>query len=375
MWLALSVAALVGQLLLALAVWFNHRNTPDVEREAPLEEPEPLLVVVPARNEEANIGGCVAALCASDHPKLRVRVVDDGSSDRTAEVARAAASGHARVEVIPAGELPPGWLGKNNAVTVGARDADEPWILFLDADLRVEPSCLSRAQAMAVRQKADLFTMMPRLAMVSFWELVIQPLIAQLIDAWMPAREINDPRHRRAGAIGPFMLFRREAYLAIGGHDAVKSEVVEDLRLAEIVKRAGKRLVYARGIGLASVRMYDSLAAIVRGWTKNFHVALAGALWAAPLLAASLLFLYAGPLLLPIGALAASAGTKAIAVGGAAAAAYAFGRFDLARRFGVTARLFFLAPLGAGVIAWILLASALRAATGKTIQWKGRAVQ
>jgi len=373
--LALAIAALVGQALLALATWFNHRQLPDAEAETPLapDQAPPLLVVVPARDEEANIGDCVKSLLMSDLPRLRLRVVDDDSRDATAARTREAAAGDPRFELVAAGALPDGWLGKNHALAVGAV-GDEPWLLFVDADVRVAPDALSRALASSVRRDADLFTMMPRVAMRGFWEVAVQPLIAQLIDAWLPAREINDPRHRRAAAIGPFMLFRRAAYARIGGHEAVRGEVVEDLRLAEAIKRAGLRLVYARGIRLATVRMYDSLGAIVRGWTKNFHVALAGALWAAPLVALGLLLLDAGPFALPIAA--AAVGARAAWAVALASLAVAVGaRLDLARRFGVTARHLWLAPLGACVVAWIVLASALRAATGGTVRWKGRAVR
>jgi hypothetical protein len=140
--------------------------------------------------------------------------------------------------------------------------------------------------------------------------------------------------------------------------------------LAEAVKRAGLRLVLARGVELASLRMYDSLGAIVRGWSKNFHVALGGAAWAAPLAGALLLAVYAGPYLVPLVAAAAGA-RRALVVGAAAAAVAVLGRLDLARRYGVTARAFWLAPLGAAVVAGILLRSVLPGA----VEWKGRVVR
>jgi glycosyltransferase involved in cell wall biosynthesis len=327
--------------------------------------------VVAARDEEANIGACVGAIAASRYAgPLRVRVVDDGSTDRTAAIAGAIADRDPRGEVVAAGALPDGWLGKNHALHVGTRGASEPWLLFVDADLRVGEGAIARAVAAATRRGADLFTMMPRVEARSFWERAVMPLVTQLIDAWLPAREINQPERREAAAIGPFMLFRREAYRRIGGHEAVRAEVVEDLRLAEAVKRAGLRLVYARGIALASVRMYDSLAAIVRGWSKNFHVALGRAAWLAPVAAAGLVLFFAGPFVVPL--VAALAGARAAAlVGGAAALVAVLARIDFSRRYGVTLRGAWATPLGALVIAWILVRSSLR----RPVSWKGRPVR
>jgi hypothetical protein len=166
------------------------------------------------------------------------------------------------------------------------------------------------------------------------------------------------------------MLFRRSAYEQIGGHEAVRAEVVEDRALAEAVKAAGLRLALVRGVELASLRMYDSLGAIVRGWSKNFHVALGGATWAAPLAAAALLLVFAGPYLLPIAAALAGA-PRAAAVGLGAAAVAVVARLDLARRYGVSARAPWLAPLGAAVVALIMLRSVLPVA----MEWKGRPIR
>jgi hypothetical protein len=130
------------------------------------------------------------------------------------------------------------------------------------------------------------------------------------------------------------------------------------------------RLLLVRGVEVASLRMYDSLRAIVRGWSKNFHLALGGAPWAAPLAAALLLAVYAGPYLVPLVAVAAGA-RGALALGLAAAAVAVAGRLDLARRYGVSARSAWLAPLGAAVVAAILVRSVLPVA----VEWKGRAVR
>src|SRR5207244_1678809 len=119
------------------------------------------------------------------------------------------------VEVMAAGELPPGWRGKNHALWRGAADAREDYVLFVDADLRVGPECVARAVGAAERARADLYTFLPRIEACTAAERAVQPLVAQLVIAWLPPREVNDPARPRAGACGPFLLFRRAAYEAI----------------------------------------------------------------------------------------------------------------------------------------------------------------
>ncbi|HJZ87286.1 MAG TPA: glycosyltransferase [Polyangia bacterium] len=372
--LVLAAIALLGQLACAWAVAFNYEHAPDLERE-PMGPTPPLLVVVPARNEEKNLAPCLEALAASHYPgRLRIRVIDDGSTDRTGEIARALAAADPRIEVKTGAPLPAGWLGKNHALWQGTRGADESFLLFVDADLRVAPEALGRTVAAAERTSADLLTMVPRVTVASFWELCVQPLVAQLIFAAVPTREINQPHKPPASAIGPFLLFRRSAYERIGGHEAVRAQVVEDLKLAEAVKRAGLRLLYGRGIGLASLRMYDSLGGIVRGWSKNFHVAFGRAPWVAPLLAAGLLTVFAGPYLLPWAAAAAQA-PAALVVSAAAISVAWWGRLDCARRWGISREKPWLAPLGALVVSWIILRAAWRVLARRPIEWKGRQVR
>ncbi len=365
----LAALALGNQLLAILILRWNFHHTPDLDAEAPVLDGPPLLVIVPARNEAANIGECVEALGASFYKQIRIRVVDDGSTDETAAIVRAVAARDPRVEVVAAGELPAGWLGKNHAVWVGAEGAREEYLLFVDADVRVGPECLGRVIGAAERGRADLVTVMPRILAFGFWELAAQTLVAQLILGWLPAAQINDPRHARAQGIGPFMLFRQRAYRAIGGHEAVRAEVVEDLRIAERLKHAGHRLIYLRGVNQLSVRMYDSLGGLVRGYTKNFHEPFKRALWSVPLVAAYELVMFAGPYVLPPLALAAGAHTAAWLAFGALAAHLA-GRLDAWLTWRLTPRHPYLAPLGAAVVAYILVAAARR----RPVSWKGRPV-
>jgi cellulose synthase/poly-beta-1,6-N-acetylglucosamine synthase-like glycosyltransferase len=331
-------------------------------------------VVVPVRDEERNIAPCLDALGRSDYPRLRIRVVDDGSTDRTSAILAEAARHDPRIDVRTAGELPDGWLGKSHALWSGTRDAREDWLLFLDADVRLTPSCIDRAVAAATRRNADLLTVVPEIRVMTFWETTVQAIIAYSVLLWLDAGAINDGNRSRAAAMGPFMLFRRAAYEQIGGHRRVHAEIAEDLRLAEATKAAGKRLVLVRGTQIAAIRMYDSLGAIVAGWSKNFHVALEGKLWLAPFAASALLFFYAAPETLPLVALA-RADHLGAGLALCAAALSLAARIDGERLYGLPARGWSLAPLGGVVAAWILLRSVLRAAFGAPSTWKGRSVR
>jgi hypothetical protein len=167
------------------------------------------------------------------------------------------------------------------------------------------------------------------------------------------------------------MLFRRSAYEAIGGHEAVRAEVVEDARLGERLKRSGRRLVFLQGVSLLSLRMYRDVRGIVRGFQKNFHEVIPP--WAAPIAAAATLVFIAGPWLLPVAAAAAGAwGPALVALAGGLLAVG--GRIDLQRTWRLTARAPWLAPLGALVIVWILVGGAARRLIGRRVAWKGRAV-
>lgn len=376
-------ATLVGSLwaLTMLGIRRNHAKTPDVDNEAPATgDPPTVMTVVPARNEERNLGACLQALSASDYPRLRIRVVDDGSTDRTAEIGHAATVRDDRIEMIRITHLPEDWLGKNYALWRGTAGATDDWFLFLDADVRITPSCLGRAVAAAERTRADLFTMMIRIETLGFWEIAVQSLIAHALMLLFDPVKINSSAHPRAvAAYGPFMLVRRQAYDAIGGHAAVRAQVVEDLRLAEAVKSAGLRLVVARGITVASVRMYDSLSAIVRGWSKNAFIKrtkpnqIATPPWAVPLAVLGMLVFYESPWALFVASLF-HGGVSAIAVAGGALGVALLAQLDFARLYRIDLRWPLLAPLGAVVACWILSSAALRVARGKPAVWKGRAV-
>ncbi len=254
-------------------------------------EPEPLIeltVIVPARNEQDCIGACLHSLVGQSEQGVfelgqdwELIVVDDGSADRTAEIAR----NFPGVVVMRAGTLHPGWTGKANAVFTAARKARGKWLLFTDADTIHEPGDLRRGLHEAARHKVGMLSYSPRQIVSGFAQRALMPLVfCELALAYPPAK-VSDPNQRVAAANGQFLLVERETYRRLGGHASVHDRVLEDVELAFLAKRrkAGLRFRYADDA--LSTRMYRTTGAMIEGWTKNlallFNNALALAVWRA----------------------------------------------------------------------------------------------
>lgn len=230
-------------------------------------------VIVPARNERRNIGRCVQSILASDYPAFEIIAVDDHSTDGTGEVARAIAASDARLRVIDAPPLPTGWFGKQWACAAGASTARGDLLIFTDADTRHAPDLMARAVNALRQRNADMLSVAGHQEMHSFWERVVQPQVFGLLALRYGSGEAvsNTRRPENAIANGQFILMRREAYEAMGGHSIVRDRVAEDLGLAQEFVRAGRRIALLAGIDQLSTHMYASLAELVRGWRKNIY--------------------------------------------------------------------------------------------------------
>jgi len=236
-------------------------------------------VVIPARNEARDIGSTVESLRAQWGVELEIVVVDDHSSDATAAIVAQLASADPRVRLLAAPALPPGWLGKPHALAYGAAQARYPWLLFADADVRFSPRALASAVLEAQARRVDLLTLVPRPVFGGFWERAIQPVMATVLFAGICFAKVNDPADPQSMGIGAFLLVRREAYDAIGGHAAIRDRVVDDYALAQSVKRAGRRIWLADGGALLALRMYHGLGETWRGWSKNLYDGLKLPIW------------------------------------------------------------------------------------------------
>ena len=281
--LAIAFAACAGLLILQLRLQQVFATAPSLQRASESDCPEDsLCVVIPAYNEAQNIAPCLSSVLTSAHPctDWQVLVVDDDSSDDTVQQAIATAHQHstseARFDLLRAGPRPAGerWVGKNWACSRAMDQVSSTWVLFIDADVRLKPDTLRRALAQAREEQVDLFSLAPRLVCGCLAEWMVQPIMASLLGLSFPIDEANDPDSEVAFAAGPFMLFRRMSYTAIGGHRALAAEVVEDLALARLIKAGGFRLRYLLGLDAVDLRMYADLASLWEGWSKNWFIGL-----------------------------------------------------------------------------------------------------
>jgi len=220
-------------------------------------------VIVPARNEEANLGDCLRSLIGQSGPRYEIIVVDDHSSDRTRAIAESFP-----VKFITADPLPEGWSGKCNACWSGARIAKGKWLLFTDADTRHAGNSIEQGWREAENNDAAVLSYSPKQEVRSFAERALMPVIfAELAVTYRP-KDVSDPASSAAAANGQYLLIRRDAYDAVGGHAAVAQAILEDVELARLVKRAGYKLQF-RMSDVVSTRMYRSFAQMWEGWTKN----------------------------------------------------------------------------------------------------------
>ncbi len=241
-----------------------------VKRLADLPAPAParwprLTLVVPACNEEAALGPALRSRLTDDYPDLEVIVVDDRSTDGTGRVADAIAAEDPRVRAVHVTELPPGWLGKLNALELGGRAATGEWLLFSDADVHVEPGTLRRAVAVAEARDLDLLAVLPRVVHRGLLLTALLSGVIRSIALQFRLWEVEDPRSRAYLGIGAFNLVRRSTWQRAGGFDWLRLEPVDDAGLGLLFKRIGARCGLAAAQDLVEVEWYPSFWTAVVG--------------------------------------------------------------------------------------------------------------
>ncbi|WP_435010689.1 glycosyltransferase [Tundrisphaera lichenicola] len=242
--------------------------------EGPIPDGPEIAAIVPARNEEANIAQTIESLRAQEYPSLTITVVDDQSTDQTWPILERIANesdNRAALRVVRGLERPAGWVGKTWAVHQGVSKTRAEWLWFVDADMGLHPRALASAIREADRTGADLVSLLPGVRCETFWQGTIAASFLQLLAQLYPIDRVNDPDRPDALAAGGFILVRSSAYERAGGHEACRGEIIEDLKLAQHVKKAGGKLAVRLAPGLAWTHMYGSFGEIWRGLRKNAY--------------------------------------------------------------------------------------------------------
>lgn len=331
--------------------------------------------LVPARNEEANIGPCVRSLLTQQYPDFQVIVLDDESSDGTWQVLVTLAARDSRLRVLRGKPLPDGWVGKSWACHQLVQAADSELLLFTDADTRHHPQTLLNAAAALIAEEADLVTAFPKQDVISWAERLAIPVLPWSILSFLPLGLAYRLRTRfLSAAIGQFMLFRRDAYEQIGGHAAVRQHTIDDVALGRSIKAHRLRLRLVYGGSRIRCRMYENLYQVYEGLTKNLFgifennvpVFLFIWLWLA--------VVFLEPLVVLV--LAATGATMSELSLGLAAAAVALSLLLWAVstwRFGFPLYLVFMYPLTILFAVTIALSSMVLTISGRST-WKGRRI-
>jgi chlorobactene glucosyltransferase len=337
-----------------------------------------VFVIVPARNEGHNIGACLESLLSQRYAgRFGIVVVDDDSTDDTAAKVLAFGDAGKRLSLIRAPALPSDWVGKVNACCAGvaAVPADIEWLCFMDADMHADARLIASAVNAAMREKLDLLSLAPRQELGSFAERLILPCGLYLLGFSQDLDHVQSKDCDDAVATGQFMLLRREAYDAVGGHAAVPGAISEDVELARLFKRRGYRVILKDGSALLSTRMYTGWQTLWPGVAKNLSDMLGGPSQTILKAVAALVLAWAA-LVLPLMDVAACASSSHDAcaaitpalIGSAAAVAL---HIAGAQHFGIPAWYGLLFPVGYGAGTFLALDSVWSKWLGRR-RWKGR---
>ena len=236
-------------------------------------------VIIPARNEERSLPACLASLLRQSEPgfalgqQWELIIINDDSTDKTREIAAEAVATHDGVILLDAPALDlsnrGGFTGKSNACWTAAQASRGCHLLFTDADTIHETNDISRSLREADRHKAVLLSYSPRQIVTGFWQHAVMPLIFSELASVYPSKEVNDPARSLAAANGQFILVEREAYFSVGGHRAIGKEILEDVALANNIKRSSRTIRFRFAPEALSAQMYRTTSEMIEGWTKN----------------------------------------------------------------------------------------------------------
>lgn len=368
----MSIVIVVLAVLLAPMILVGALNllaAPRLHRVPARRQGPQVSVLVPARDEAPNLRRLLPALLATEYEPLELVILDDGSADETAAVVRAFAVGDPRIRLLEGSEPPPGWTGKNWACHQLAVHASGDLIIFCDADMRPGPGAVGRTVAALERSGAQALTAIPRHEPGGRFEDAVIPLITTVpVAALLPLPLVSRTRTVSLSVgNGQWFAWQAAAYRRLGGHARVRSDVIEDVRLARLAKTAGYRLAAFVAPRDLTVRMYEGSASTREGFSKNLYPLLGGRPWT---LAVALAFLVAaglGPIVVAV----AAVGSELWAVALLPLAALLAIRLMAATLVGDKPTIVALHPGGVIAVAALAVESWRRHRRG-TVAWKRR---
>lgn len=263
-------------LLISLSVFtlisvYNLFTAPVIKPRSNTNKKEDLVsVLVPARNEERNISSCLNGILNQDYKNIEVIVLDDHSTDNTHDIVKLINS--AKIKLLNGKELPEGWLGKNWACHQLAQNATGSYLLFIDADVEIMPKVISSAIFEIQESNASLISIFPTQKIKSIGEHLIVPLMNWLLLTFLPLKFVYLLNNKAfVAANGQFMLWKKDDYIKVGGHEIVKNKVVEDMELARLIKKSNLKVKTLLGGDLVYCKMYNSFTEAYAGFQKNFY--------------------------------------------------------------------------------------------------------
>ena len=275
----MQTALLILGVVLAL-IWLDRvrdavsgrKLVPDIAAEPPLPDSAcpRIAVIVPARNEAAQLPRAMASLLALDYPQLEIIAVNDRSTDETGTILDEFAARSSRLRVIHVNALPEGWLGKTHAMWLAAQQTDADWLLFTDADIVFRPDTLRRVMSNVSRTRADHFVLLPQLETHTLGERALFSFFQLLFVFGHRPWKVSDPKTRDSIGIGAFNLIRRSTYQELGTYSALRLAVLDDMMLGEVVKRRGYNQRCGLGQELISLKWASGTSQVISNFDKNF---------------------------------------------------------------------------------------------------------
>ena len=364
-----------GLFIFMINLTLNLRNLKTLHHDEKIPGPAPFIsVLVPARDEEANIAACLESLQKQDYQNYEILVLDDNSSDNTGVIVENVAAGDSRVRTLRGEPLPKGWTGKSFACYQLARQARGSWLLFVDADTTHAPHMLRAALGQALRLNSSLLSGFPRQLASSLPQKIAIPVLYFIILTWFPLWWLQRAKEPKPSlAIGQFLLFPREEYWRIGGHAAVKSRILEDVWLGVEISRRGGRQVAVDLSPAVSCNMYRNVSAMLEGFIKWVYSVASLSPIALMLMISAAYFFYLMPfysLWRELFVVMSPAGLRAIVI--SQVGIILFMRWLVDSRFKEPFISVFLHPFGLSFLFLAALCAVFRRAVGAGVRWKER---